>query len=165
MSGQLVEVRKYLGRQEAEVARAMLIGCGIPAEVFADNEGNMAPHLAIVTAARLMVPEDFRREALAILTDRDSGAQDISNAEPDSAAELQEAHMHRAIHRVYVAAVFGAVIIPVLSQIYSLWLAREPLSSWTSLSSTQKTKLGVAVAANVAVLAFALWLVLKLTGN
>lgn len=165
MSGQLVEVRRYLGRQEAEVARAMLIGCGIPAEVFADNEGNMAPHLAIVTAARLMVPQDFQKDAIAILIDRDSGAQNISNAEPDSAAEQLETQMNRSIHRVYVAAVFGAVIIPVLTQIYSLWLARESLAAWSSLNSTQKAKLGIAIAANISVLAFALWLVLKLTSG
>src|SRR5690349_4136081 len=68
------EVRRYLDRGSADVARALLESCGIPARVAADNEGGMAPHLTYLSGVRLMVDGRDLEAASAILSDADQRA-------------------------------------------------------------------------------------------
>ena len=44
MSDALVEIGRYLDHQETEVVKTLFVGCGIRAEVFGDNQGNMVPY-------------------------------------------------------------------------------------------------------------------------
>ena len=154
---ELVEIRRYLGRLEADGDKAMLVACGIPAEVFVDNEGNMAPHLAIVTAARLMVPEQSRSEALALLTQSDRGEhRSVADASDASSADPITLNLNQTVHRIFLAAVFGALILPVLSQFYSLWMAIKIRPHWSQLSTRQQVKLSIAVVLDIATLVCAI---------
>lgn len=149
MATNLVEVKRYLERQEADVACSMLISCGIPAEVFADNEGNMAPYLAIVTSVRLMVQEDNRSAALELLKDDDAEVQNNALGEIENPEAQRTVQVDREIQRVYVSAIFGVIVAP-LGQIYSLWLACGLLGSWNELNSRQRSKMRIALFADVA---------------
>jgi len=68
----LICIRKYNNRIEAEIARGLLEANNIPAVVAADDAGGMRPHLLLGDAAvRLTVREEDAEKARQLLEDTD----------------------------------------------------------------------------------------------
>ena len=63
----MIEVRRFLNKFEADLAKAKLNSAGIGGVVFADNEGGMAPGLTFGTGARLLIHEADVEIALDVL--------------------------------------------------------------------------------------------------
>ncbi len=148
MSDALVEIGRYLDHQEAEVVKALLVGCGIRAEVFGDNQGNMIPYQGMVAPTRVLVPARSFAEAQAILADR--------TPPPAEAGEVDDApplgvESKTLVRRAFVAALFGAFFAPVLAQLYSLYLAKAAFARWPELDRWDKRKLVFAVAFDLVV--------------
>ena len=66
----LICIRKYNSRIEAELAKGLLETSGIKAVVSADDAGGMRPHLLLGDAAvRLSVKEEDEEKAVQLLED------------------------------------------------------------------------------------------------
>lgn len=66
---ELVVVKKFKSRYEAELARGFLESHGIEADVSADDAGGMYPQLTVVTGGvRLLVKDIDMLKAKALLT-------------------------------------------------------------------------------------------------
>jgi hypothetical protein len=68
---ELVALRTFGYRHEAEVVRSVLEGHGIEAEVVSDDCGAFDPALGLVQGAHLMVYDDDAERADALLTSFD----------------------------------------------------------------------------------------------
>ena len=156
MADDLVEVARFFDLQEAEVVKTLLIGCGVRAEVFGDNQGNMVPYMSTISPTRVMVLASAKAEALAILA-AEGADEPASDTPAESAAERHEtaqaSEAKAAVRRVFVSAIFGLFIAPVLAQFYSLWLARDVFGQWQNLTGADKTKFTIAVLFDLTVLA------------
>lgn len=151
MSEELVEAGRYFSLPEAEVVKTMLEGCGIRAEVFGDNQGNMVPYQAMVSPTRVMVPANRLKEALDLLAqglpEAEQGPEhpeDEIKHEPDSPTKL--------VKRITLATVLGFVILPVVAQIYALVISPKAFKHWSELTRGQRVKLVTCVVLNLAVL-------------
>lgn len=67
----LVCIKTFLNRYEADLAKGFLESEGIEAFVSADDAGGMRPHLAFTGGVRLMVKNEEAEAALQILEDQD----------------------------------------------------------------------------------------------
>jgi len=65
----LICIKTYGSRHEAELARGFLEANGIEAVVSADDVGGMRPHLLLGGGARLLVKEEDVQKALEVLKD------------------------------------------------------------------------------------------------
>lgn len=148
MSKQLVEVGRFFDLQEAEVVKTLLVGCGIPAEVFGDNQGNMVPYQAMVAPTRVLVPADRLEEARAIL----AANPPVPGEDDGEDAPAPEGEGRVLVRRLFVAAVLGLFILPVIGQFYSLWLSREAWPLYGKLNTVDRLKLMTATCVNLAVL-------------
>lgn len=66
MTSRTTELRRFQFRAEAELARSVLEGAGIPAEIVADDLGGQVPGML---PARLYVREEDRDEGRRVLED------------------------------------------------------------------------------------------------
>ncbi len=67
---ELVNIRTFLNRHEAELAKGLLAEKGIEAIISADDAGTFRPHLTFGTGVRLLVKKEEvekAEEALKIL--------------------------------------------------------------------------------------------------
>ena len=72
---ELICLRSYLNRHQAEMDATFLQAYGIPTQIRADDAGGMQPHLLFGgRSARLMVPAELADEARDLLDSR-SGDQ------------------------------------------------------------------------------------------
>jgi hypothetical protein len=67
-------IATFLDESLAEVARACLESCGIPAFVSRDDCGGLRPHLANLGGVRLLISSAHETEALEILKQDDSAS-------------------------------------------------------------------------------------------
>jgi Putative prokaryotic signal transducing protein len=71
MDGNLITVRTFNYRHEAEMARTALEANGIPAIVFSDDGGRQEVSLQFVRGAQLMVNKEDEQRAKEILRSAD----------------------------------------------------------------------------------------------
>lgn len=70
----IVCVRTFSGRLEAEIAKGMLEAHGIKAMVAADDAGGFRPELAFSFGVRLLVLEENAEQALSLIAASEEGA-------------------------------------------------------------------------------------------
>ena len=63
----LICIKNYNNRTEAELVKGLLESSGIESIVSADDCGGMRPHLLLGTSARLLVKEEDAQKALEVL--------------------------------------------------------------------------------------------------
>lgn len=130
-----VLVKEFLSRTEAEVVQSLLQSCAIQAKVFGASEAQVLPHLGSVVSLRLMV----QRQDL-------EAASNILNAEvPEQDAPPDWNSPERTVGRAYRAAVYGAVLLPVLMHLYSLFLLFTMVRSGKPLAPELRSKVFVIV--------------------
>jgi hypothetical protein len=67
----LIKLRTFSSRHEAELARGFLIANGIHAAVFGDDYGGIQPGLSFSTGVKLMVSPEDAQTAETLLNDTD----------------------------------------------------------------------------------------------
>ena len=70
----IVCVKTFSGRLEAEIAKGMLEAHGIRAMVAADDAGGFRPELAFSFGVRLLVLEGSAEQALSLIAASEDGA-------------------------------------------------------------------------------------------
>ena len=66
----LICVKTYLNKHEAELAKGFLESQGIEAMVSSDDCGGARPSMTFLTGAKLLVKESDRDKALGVLDDK-----------------------------------------------------------------------------------------------
>lgn len=98
------------------------------AEVFADDEGGMAPFLAAATGVRLMVESDqlgTAQSLLAQMTENNSESPDFPSASEEfdpSSKSGDSCSTDHLLKRAWYGAIFSLIFIPVLPALWSLWI-------------------------------------------
>lgn len=157
--GQLLEAKRFMSKPEADIAASFLHSHDIHAVVFADNEGNMAPHLTLVTAARLLVPEEDLETAKRLLAEM---AEDAIPPSHDDSTPAIDGGVNADARRAYYACIVGFVFLPVVANLYSLWLlVTRVLPQSADLSRTAKWQTLAATLLNLLMLAGVAYLVMR----
>ena len=166
---ELVEAGKYLSRESAEICRGLLESSGIPAIVMTDDAGGLRPHMAYVSSGsiRLMVAQANLQEALAILAEENHEDLDHYWNEHQSQGEPAEPAIITLGHRTYLkraiwATLIGLIIIPVIGQVFSIYLLSVILPARSEFKSSEKIVFATTFVTNVITLLLQVRLYLSL---
>ena len=77
--GQLVCVRTYLNRPEAEILKSSLEANGIATMLSADDAGGMRPELTMSRGVKVWVHEEDKERAEELLQEMESQTKKLSN--------------------------------------------------------------------------------------
>jgi len=72
----MVCVKTFVHRHEADLAKGYLESEGIPAFVSSDDLGGMRPNLGFATGARLLVSDEALEEATRLLAELENAGSD-----------------------------------------------------------------------------------------
>jgi hypothetical protein len=117
---ELVTIKKYLDKVQAELDRALLESCGIKSFVTSSHEAGVLPHLSHVVDIRLMVDISLAKEAEALLNSQNQYVANPSET-PSLTADDELNPLRKPMRYAFLALAFGSIILPVLSNIYSLY--------------------------------------------
>lgn len=73
---ELVCIKTFLNRYEAEIAKGLLESRGIEVILSADDAGGMQPQLTFTRGVRLIVKEEEAEAALKILEEQEEGREE-----------------------------------------------------------------------------------------
>lgn len=145
MDGEVV-VRKYDTPHEAELNANYLRHHDISARVDNDVVIGMNPFLSpALGGIRLHVPDRDAERARELLAELEAGERQArEKRDPTTLAD-------RAASRAFTVAILGTFLVPVLSNLYSFWLAIGV--PWSDLSERGKREVVFSVCIDLSVFA------------
>lgn len=147
---QLTEIARYLTREEAEITRGMLASYGYNTFVMADDAGGLRPFMSYGNGVRLMAPMAIASEAAKLLP------AESKNAKTEQALRPSSWDLEEKSNRMKKIAIIG-LVVPLLPQVSSSFLALQMLGHMESLNRKQKSRIIEVLSLNILVISF--WIV------
>lgn len=166
-------LRTYVDRSTAQADQKRLTHEGIRAEITQTDGRRIPAKGNYGVAIHLRVPRQDLTRALQTL-ERKKSLPEVSGSDsitpqtatpgaPDTTADAsrQPHELSKRIDRAYKTALIGFLLVPVVLNLYSLWLQKDVLPQWQVLSGPEKAKTGATFLLNVFTLAFVAFFVLS----
>ena len=138
---ELVEVKKFISKPDAELAASFLEGSGITCHVMADDLAGMRPDFSTGFSVRLMVSRDDLDNATEIL-------KSYNHVEIQPAEEIKETKP-MFLKKAVFSAILGLSFLPVLPNVYSIYLLFVTLKKEGILENWQKFIWGLTLLVNI----------------
>lgn len=147
----MIEIKRYLNKNDAYLDKSLLESHGVFCEVSGDDLGFNAPHMSYNFNIRLLVNASDKEQALKILNEtiliKDSEVEFIDDHIKDQ--RILSQRVKHALNSAIISFLF-----PLVANFFSIYSLIKIIPNFIKLNTTQKNKVLLSIILNFFILVF-----------